>query len=271
MAGADSPPATLAGTLRAARSGCRSATSLGGNRTGALFVQNYALYGDETFLRGPLAFAFGALICSSARAERLRNAMRGVRMEFGVTSEVKWTKTSGHTVEFYKRIIDVFFDDPWPKFSVMTVRKGHDWQHWASNEEERFFKSYYVFLKRNIGPLARFSVYLDERTLQRSSRWNTLCFLINKTRRDDWGLRRRNVRLLAAVDSEAVELIQLVDLLLGCATSTSMAAAKAALRKHFVFRAQVAGARVRHEDWSPRPLNKRSVQFRKREPVESTD
>lgn len=216
-------------------------------------MQTYDLYGDETFLRGPLAFGFGAVICSPARAKRLVDGISQVREKFGARSEIKWRKTSPHVSNFYKEIMDVFFDDPWPRFSVMTVRKGHNWQHWASSEEERFFKSYYVFLKRNIGPLSRFNVYLDQRTLQRSSRWNTMCFLINRTRKNDWGVRRRNIGLLSAVDSQKVELVQVADLLLGCATTISTATAKVALRKHFLARAHEAGARIRQEEWSPQP------------------
>jgi len=38
----------------------------------------------------------------------------------------------------------------------MKVVKGPHWHRWGSNEEERFFKTYYIFLKMNAGPFARY-------------------------------------------------------------------------------------------------------------------
>jgi len=42
-------------------------------------VQDYDLYADETFLRGPGAFAFGAVICTPRRAELLRADLSKLR------------------------------------------------------------------------------------------------------------------------------------------------------------------------------------------------
>jgi len=174
-----------------------------------------------------------------------------------MTSEIKWTKTSPRTLAFYQQVVDVFFDDRWPRLSVRTVTKGPNWHQWARNEEERFFKSYYVFLMMIAGPFSRYRVYLDQKSLQRPYRWATLHFLMNRARRENWGLRRRNIRSLDAVNSETADMVQLTDLLLGCATSTSTAPAKSQLRQHFGFRAGEAGKRIRIDTWSPRPPNNR--------------
>lgn len=214
-------------------------------------VQDYDIYADETFLRGSVAFAFGAVICTPRRAELLREALFKLRREAAIMSEIKWKKTSRRTLQFYQSVLDVFFDDRWPRFSMMTVTKGRHWQSWARTEEERFFKSYYVFVMRNAGPSSRYNVYVDHRTLQRPYRWKRLHFLVNRARRSEWGLNRRNIRLLEAVDSQDAQLIQLADLLLGCATSLSNAAPKIALREHFQRRSRQVGKRVRIDDWSP--------------------
>jgi hypothetical protein len=56
----------------------------------------------------------------------------------------------------------------------MSVTKGPDWSAWASSEEERFFKAYYVFLLRITGPFSRYDVYLDEKPLQKGYRCSDL-------------------------------------------------------------------------------------------------
>ena len=181
--------------------------------------------------------------------------MAAVRAEMGAASEIKWAKATARTLPFYERVLDTFFDNRWPRLSVLTVTKGPNWQVWGRTEEERFFKAYYVFLMRNAGPFSRYNVYLDDKSLQRGYRWSTMHFLVNRARRSEWGLSRRNIRVLKAVDSKGNELIQLADLLLGCATWRSGSEAKTKLRQRFVQRSETAGRRVRVDAFCPKPPN----------------
>ena len=135
----------------------------------------------------------------------------------------------------------------------MKVAKGQLWNAWGKSEEERFFKSYYVFLKLNAGPFSRYFVYPDAKPLQKNFRWDTLSFLINRSRRDDWMLKRRNIRLLQPLDSKSEDLLQLTDLLLGCLTSNAVSEEKAKLRKRVVnyLESGAANNKFRIRDWSP--------------------
>jgi hypothetical protein len=216
------------------------------------FVQDYEIYADETYIHGPIAFALGALICTPRRSEILSRQIRKVRDTFHYEGEVKWKKTSMQKIAFYKALLDVFFDDRYARFSIFSVTKGPDWSAWASTEEERFFKTYYLFLKRIAGPNSRYDVYVDEKSLQKQYRWDKLHFLINRSRRDDWGLRRRNLRSLKPIDSKSSDLLQLSDLLLGSLTSTAGMDAKAKLRQHVLARsADAPPKKLRSENWTP--------------------
>jgi Protein of unknown function (DUF3800) len=216
---------------------------------------HYDLYVDETFPRGRVALAFGAVRCSSERAVRILADLAGLRAEAKHSSEIKWEKTSGSTLPFYRQVLDLFFEHRYPRLTVLQIEKGLNWHRWGRNEEERFFKSLYFFLMRCTHPAYRYSVYLDDRDLQRSYRRTTLHYLINRKRREDWSIRVRNIRLLKAVDSRAVEMVQLADLLLGCATSNSKARAKLALRQHFEENLTRSDGRVRIDTWTPQPPN----------------
>jgi hypothetical protein len=153
-------------------------------------VQDYDIYADETYLHGPIAFAFGALICTPRRSEILAEQISSLRKNSAILSEIKWKKTSRDNLPLRMALIDIFFDDKFVKFSVLHITKGVEWNVWAKTEEERFFKCYYVFLMRNAGPFSRYRVFLDEKPLQKSYRWETLHFLVNRSRRENWDLRR---------------------------------------------------------------------------------
>lgn len=150
--------------------------------------------------------------------------------------------------------VDFFFDDPFVRFSLMTVVKGQHWRTWAISEEERVFKAYYVFLLRNAGPFSRYNVYVDQRSLQKPYRWASLHFLVNRARRNEWNLRRRNLKVLEPVDSKASLLLQLADLMLGALTSGAQSVSKVELQQHVTTRrAEAPAKKLRIETWTPRP------------------
>lgn len=216
-------------------------------------IQNYHIYSDETYINKKMAFAIGGLICTPRRAEILKERLFAVRQKFNYYNELKWKKVSLERLQLYKCFADVFLDDPYARFSVMRVTKGSGWKWWGKNEEERFFKTYYVFLGLNTGPYSRYYVYPDAMSLQKGYRWNTLHFLINRSRRDNWELNRKNIRELKPLDSETEDLIQLADLLLGCIVSSATAKAKYDLRQRVLNACQQgkASKRTKIRDWTP--------------------
>jgi hypothetical protein len=215
-------------------------------------VQFYHLYCDETYLHSEVAFAFGALVCTSRRAQILKDQLSAVRNRLNYFGELKWKKISIEKLPIYKKFVDVFLDDRYVTFSLMKVSKGQYWKEWASTEEERFFKSYYVFLMQNIGPHFRYNTYLDCKPLQKGYRWDRLHFLINRNRREEWGAIR-NIKVLSPVDSKSEDLIQLADLLLGAFTSNSQAKAKISLQEYIRHNiARYEKPKIRMRDWTPR-------------------
>jgi hypothetical protein len=217
------------------------------------FIQDYHIYADETLLRGPIAFAFGALICTPRRAQILAGEIRKVRREVGYFGELKWNKTSEASIALHTRVVKISFDDRFARFSLMNIKKGHGWRSWGQSEEERFFKAYYLFLMSTVGPFSRYDVYLDERPLQKRYRWKTLHFLMNKNRRQSWDLKRKNIRTLAPIDSKSSDLLQLADLLLGSQTTSALGGAKLTLRREVeALRLMARPNKVTIQNWTPK-------------------
>lgn len=212
------------------------------------------LYCDESSTHGSGSFYFGALVGSPRRAEILREALTEVRVKFGLTREMKWTKVSTQMFLAYKAFVDVFFEDPFAYFKILEVIRDITWKNWAPTEEQRFFKSYYVFLRRNMSPLCRYEVHLDYKT-GRPYSWRRLYYAINAAAQRDYDVRQKQIHTLRAKSSKQEDLLQLVDLLLGASVSNATSTAKSWLAAYVKKRAEEStrsGKRkIEREDWVP--------------------
>jgi hypothetical protein len=138
------------------------------------YIQDYVIYCDETYIQKKVAFAFGGLICTPKRADILKKELEDIRSEFNCYEELKWHRISFRLLNVYRNFVAVFLNDLHVRYSVMPVIKGPYWNKWGATEEERFFKAYYLFLMRNIGPYSRYEIYCDTKELQKSYRWSKM-------------------------------------------------------------------------------------------------
>jgi hypothetical protein len=192
----------------------------------------YDFYCDESATHGGGSFYFGALYCSPVRAKILRAGLKEVRERYGCRREMKWTKVSVKMLPAYTAFANVFLDDPVAQFIIMKVSRGKMWYSWAPDEEQRFFKAYYVFLRMNMSMFSRYGVYIDYKP-GKWYRWSALKFALNNAAiRDDYPLKRSHIHTLKPTNSKADDLIQLVDVLLGAITSSATAPAKTQLAQH---------------------------------------
>lgn len=145
----------------------------------------------------------------------------------------------------YKAFADVFLEDRYARFSVMRVERNNSWRNWARTNEERFFRTYYAFLRRVMSGYCSYDVHLDHLQAKRW-RWNSLRYALQRAAvRDEYAAGKRLVPRLRAVDSKTSDLLQLTDVLLGAWTAAATSPHKAELQKHVRER---AGGRV--EEWT---------------------
>jgi hypothetical protein len=95
-------------------------------------ITEYELYADERMERigGVDYLTLGGVICTDAGRDRLRAALAELRIHHNlVGAEVRWAKTSKRHIDAYKAWLDVFFDDPHARYSLLSVnRTSPDWQ-----------------------------------------------------------------------------------------------------------------------------------------------
>ena len=191
----------------------------------------YNLYCDESGTHAKYGFYLGAICCSPRRAEILESRLNKIRRQYRLSAEMKWEKVSVQMLAAYKAFVDVFLDDPYCSFWLMEIRRGKQWKAFGRNEDERFYKSYYVFFRRNMNLYSRYTIYADDKE-GKPHRWNKLRYAVNEATRRDHDLDRTMIRELITVDSHSSDLVQVTDVLLGAAGSSATAPAKAELSRY---------------------------------------
>jgi hypothetical protein len=83
-------------------------------------IIEYELYSDERY-QDSSSLLLGGVICTEQRRAILESALRKVRREATLKHEMRWTKVSKAYLAAYKAWIDVFFDDPYARFSLLRV------------------------------------------------------------------------------------------------------------------------------------------------------
>ncbi len=191
-----------------------------------------AIFCDETGMHGSRYVYLGALRCSYRRSQIIGERLAHIRKNRKLVAEMKWTKVSKKFLGAYREWVDVFLQDKACRFLVMRAPRSA----MSRCREEGFFNIYRRFLARVVRPTRGCYVWVDGSTLRRRSRWSSLAYRVNRSRRENWALRGRNIRELKVVeDSRDNDLIQLTDVLLGAVASlaaASLAEPKRCLADH---------------------------------------
>jgi hypothetical protein len=215
-------------------------------------MTTYDLYCDESGIDTGPTFHFGALRCTPARARILEAELALIRGKYGLTAEMKWTRVSNAMLQAYKAFVDVFLDCPFAnaRFHLFTVTRGAYWRAFGRDEDERFFKSYYVFLRLTMSLECRYNVYADDKPGKRY-RWSNVAYSISRANRRDHGLRKEQVRCLVPRNSKQYNLLQVSDIVLGALVSTPTAPAKQELARYIQKKLPGHSGKLVRRSWSP--------------------
>jgi hypothetical protein len=198
---------------------------------GESMITEYELYSDErrVSFSGRRYLFVGGVVCTQTGRDRLLYSLSQVRSSYHLLHEMKWEKVSRRYLKAYKSWVDVFFDDPFSRFSVLWLElSSPDWQSFTprpdrrASKDDRLASVFYQFLLVTFGPLRdmkRWWVYPDAGLFSRDTVLSRVEFLFNRTYKGAFGPKSsRIIRLARSRDSRRTDLIQLADVLLGALT-----------------------------------------------------
>lgn len=158
----------------------------------------------------------GAVWCPADYAHQIALDLRKIKQAHGLSHdfEVKWTKVSIGQTEFYRNILEYFFNTPQLHFRALIVPDKSKLCHsaYSQSHDDFYYKMYFDMLKTILNPKDQYRIYLDIKDTQGGSKVAKLHEVLSNNLYD---FSRSIIERIQIVRSNEVEQIQLADLLIG--------------------------------------------------------
>lgn len=128
--------------------------------------------------------------------------------------ELKWNKVSKSKIEYYKDVINYFFDDDDLQFRVLVVsnKSAIDYENFNHTHDTFYYKMYFGMLKAILNPENSHHIYIDIKDTRSKEKVHKLEEVL---RNDKYDYSKEIIKKVQQVRSHEVEILQLADLLVG--------------------------------------------------------
>jgi Protein of unknown function (DUF3800) len=192
--------------------------------------QNINIYCDESchlVSEEQSAMALGAVYCSLSKKQEIFERLRELKIKHNLVPrkkksdkenrayyELKWNKVSNSKIDYFKDVINYFFDDDDIKFRVLVVpdKSKLDYKKYNHNHDTFYYKMYFNMLKVILNPDFSHTIYIDIKDTKSSEKVHKLEKVL---RNDKYDYAKEIIKKVQQVRSHEVELIELADLLTG--------------------------------------------------------
>ena len=153
----------------------------------------------------------GGIMLPAENRENLKSKIKCLKQQYEVYGELKWGNVSTNKIDFYLKLIDLFFDDDLIDFRTVVIDATEvDNETFNSNDHELgYYKFYYQLLYHWVNPSDKYYIFTDYKTNKDGSRLNALKKILNKA------CYSPCVEIVQAVDSKESLLLQLQNVLMG--------------------------------------------------------
>lgn len=179
----------------------------------------YNVYCDETCHLehdGINDMVIGAVWCPQNKLREINQRIKEIKARNGISpsTELKWTKVSPAKVQAYKDIIDYFFDDDDLHFRAIIIPDKSKLNHaeFHQTHDEWYYKMYFDMLKVILSPKDRYEIYIDIKDTNSYRKAQKLKEVCSNSMYD---FSQSVIQRLQPVRSDEIQIMQLVDLLIG--------------------------------------------------------
>lgn len=162
------------------------------------------------------AMVLGALWCPASHRAMLARKIKALKQAHGLAPgfEIKWVKVSPAGLDFYRALLDLFFDEPLLHFRGLVVpdKAALDHGRFAQDHDAFYYKMWYLLLNRLIAPEDRYRIFLDIKDTRGQAKVAKLHEVLCNANYD---FDRNAIQSIELVHSHDLPLLQLADLLIG--------------------------------------------------------
>ena len=174
-----------------------------------------------------LVMVIGAVYCPIEKKEEIFERLYSFKLKHNLIPknkkndnenrtyyELKWNKVSKSKIEYYKDVINYFFDDDDLQFRVLVVsnKSAIDYEKFNHTHDTFYYKMYFGMLKAILNPENSHHIYIDIKDTRSKEKVHKLEQVL---RNDKYDYSKEIIKKVQQVRSHEVEILQLTDLLVG--------------------------------------------------------
>lgn len=181
-------------------------------------MEKYNIYCDETcHLEHDKenVMVIGGIKCPKSYRKYVINNILHIKEKFNISkyAEIKWNKVSNCNLDYFKKIVDLFFDLDELQFRAIIVDKtkmNHD--KFNQTHNEFYYKMYYYCLIGLVDTKAENYIYLDKKDTKGTYKIRKLKEIISRKNHD---FDKNKIVRMQCVNSSELPILQLADLIIG--------------------------------------------------------
>lgn len=157
----------------------------------------------------------GSIKCNLSDKRIIVKDIRKLKEKYNMNPfcEMKWKKISNNKIQFYKELINYFFDNDYLSFRAVLVDKEKlNHQKFGQTHDTFYYKVYYQLLSRVIVPNHENYIYLDIKDTKSAKKEKKLKECLAN---DIYDFNLEHIKNVQAINSKESELLQLADILIG--------------------------------------------------------
>ncbi|MBQ8472560.1 MAG: DUF3800 domain-containing protein [Bacilli bacterium] len=157
----------------------------------------------------------GAVYCPENEVNNIAKYIRKLKKQHKLkwTSEIKWTKISNSTLEFYKDLIQYFFINPNLKFrAVICDKRKLDHEKYGQTHDIWYHKMYYEMIRYLINSENSYEIYPDIKDTNSYYNFQEVANFLRIKLKDTNG---KTIKKIQPIRSNESYILQIADVLIG--------------------------------------------------------
>lgn len=158
----------------------------------------------------------GGVFCNKNKVKKINKEIRKIKEKhkLGPSAEFKWHKVSNNKLDFYKEIIEYFFNNEELYFRCVIApeKQNLNLEKYSLTYDDWYYRIYYLLLKEIVTVDDEYFIYMDIKDTRGGEKVKKLKGVLNNLLYAFYSDVVKNIQL---VRSEEIEIIQLADVLIG--------------------------------------------------------
>lgn len=157
----------------------------------------------------------GGIICEKSNRKLIKRDILNIKNKYNIPNraEIKWNKVSPSKLEYYKELVDYFFENDDLRFRALIIDKTQlNHKLFNQTHDDWYYKMYYYLLINLVEPEQENYIYLDIKDTKSASKVEGVKkYLGFKLMDYEFDV----IKNIQSMNSEESVIMQLADLLIG--------------------------------------------------------